>query len=134
MFDGQQIVDRFAKALDNEDYVTAKSLLSADCEYACRGELYRGPDEIVSSYQGNGDAAKAFDNIRYESSVAEAEHDAFRIEFADHISHAGHEFTFRCHQLIQIDKAGKIAKIQHVELPGQLAALESFKRKVAAGR
>jgi len=118
---------RFAKSLDNEDYAAAKSLLSDACEYACRGELYHGPRAIIASYEGNGNAANTFDSIHYESQVVAEPTGKFRIHFSDHITHGGQHFLFRCEQLIEIDDLGRIARIEHVDLPGQVEALSEFK-------
>ena len=125
------IVDQFAKALDHEDYAVAESLLDPGCVYRCRGEIFRGPTAIIASYRGNGDAAKSFDSIEYESSVSEEAHGRFRIEFRDHISHAGKSFLFCCEQIVELNDHFRIAGIEHVDLPDQVAALEQFRE--AAG-
>ncbi len=127
MIDDLRAVTRFARALDAEDYPAAKQLLSDACEYACRGIVYRGPEAIIASYRGNGDAAQAFDSIDYESHVVRESPRRFRIRFVDDISHAGQRFVFRCEQIVRTDDAGLIARIEHVDLPGQLAGLSKFR-------
>jgi hypothetical protein len=131
MSDGYQTVLRFAHALDSEDYAQAGSLLSDACVYACRGEVYRGPQAIIASYQGNGTAAKAFDSIRYESQVVAETTRRYRIGFIDHIAHAGRHLSFRCEQLIALDESGRIVSIEHLDLPGQMEALAEFKELLA---
>ena len=69
MNDGLKTVTRFALEMDAEDYAAAKRLLSDACEDACRGAIHRGPQAIIASYRGNGDAARAFESIDYESRV-----------------------------------------------------------------
>jgi hypothetical protein len=44
---------QFGTALDNDDFKTAKKLLSSDCKYTIGETLLSGPEEIVSSYEQN---------------------------------------------------------------------------------
>ncbi len=131
MPDYLQTVQRFARALDQEDYVVAASFLSDDCEYRCRGELYQGPSAIMASYQGNGTAAKSFEAVEYESDVFAVSPGAFRIRFTDHLTHAGCRLTFRCDQRIEVNHRGEIVRIEHMDLPGQMEALAAFRKLMA---
>ncbi|WP_430451673.1 hypothetical protein [Rhodopirellula europaea] len=128
MLEGRHIVEQFAKALDKEDYVMAQSLLSEVCVYECRDNRYQGPTEIIASYQVNGDAAKQFDSVEYQSEVVPQQNGQFCIHFTDRLSHRGHDFTFRCQQIVDVDETGKIACISHCDLPGQVEALSKFKK------
>lgn len=132
MQENQKIVEQFARALDQEDYPTAESTLDDDCQYLCRGERYIGPTEIIASYKGNGDAAKKFDAIEYESFVSIAENGQYRVQFSDHIEHQGRRFTFRCEQRVEINDSGLISRIEHVDLPGQRDALSEFQKSLSA--
>ncbi|KAA5543633.1 hypothetical protein FYK55_10515 [Roseiconus nitratireducens] len=125
-----QTANRFAKALDKEDYATAGSLLSERCRYNCRGERHIGPEAIIAAYQGNGNAAKSFDAIRYESQVVAESPERYHVSFVDHITHAGLQHTFRCEQWIQLDESGQICQIEHRDLPGQVAALQAFRSRL----
>lgn len=40
---------------------------------------------------------------------------------------------FECEQIVRTDKAGRIARIEHVDLPGQLEALSKFKALLGSG-
>ncbi len=121
-----RIAERFASALDAEDYATAAGFLSSDCEYSVRGRNYRGPAEIIASYKDHGDsAAQDFDEIDYRSEVRAAE-TGVAIRFIDRFSHKGRRFTFQCEQVVEIDSAGLICRIRHVDLPGQREGLEEF--------
>ena len=123
------VAERFAKALDAEDYVAAEALLSDDCEYTCRGRVYRGPAETIAAYREAGREAKgAFDGARYESAVEEVAEGVAVIEFSDHLCRGGRWFTFRCRQRIEVDGQGRIGRIEHVDLPGQREALAEFVR------
>jgi len=62
--------EKLAIALDAEDCVAARKLLTDTCEYEIRGELITGGDLIIASYQQNGEAGRGrFDQVIYESSV-----------------------------------------------------------------
>lgn len=128
MLNGLQVVERFAKALDREDYVVAASLLAEQCEYLCRGVRHHGPTEIIHSYQANGSVAKLFDAVDYESEVAATKIGQFRIRFIDHLRHGGSQFTFQCEQIINVGESEKIVRIEHCDLPGQVEALSEFKQ------
>ncbi|QEG01443.1 hypothetical protein Mal15_55190 [Stieleria maiorica] len=122
------IADQFAQALDREKYAVAESLISDRCEYHCRGSVYHGPAEIVASYQGNGDVAKQFDAVEYESTVERELNGQIRVRFVDHLTHRGQRLTFRCEQVVEIGERGKIVRIEHIDLPGQTEALAEFKK------
>jgi hypothetical protein len=130
MINRLQTARQFAAALDNEDYALAESLLDGQCIYLLRGERIEGAGAIVASYRSHGESAKAFDAIEYRSDVVAEREGRFRIHFVDHLTHAGRRHTFRCQQLVDVDPRGKIVRIEHLDLPGQLAALAQFKRRL----
>ena len=66
---GLKIATRFATALDNEEYDVAVVLLAEDIEYTCRGETHLGPASVIATYQANGEVAKTFDSVQYQSEV-----------------------------------------------------------------
>lgn len=124
-----QVVESFAKALDREDYETAFRALDPRCEYSCRGKDYQGAEQIIASYQGNGDAAQKFDLIEYESSVEPLDDGRFLIHFSDFLRHDGDELHYSCEQLAKVNVHGLICELIHREIPGQLEALTAFKQK-----
>ena len=130
MPDAHQTVERFAKALDAENYDVAASVLAADCSYSCRGESYHGPSEIIDAYRGNGDAAKMFDAVTYSSTVTAVSDYRFRVVFVDHLEYGGRQLTFRSEQIIEIGDFGMIVRIEHHDLPGQVEALAQFKKVI----
>ncbi|USN98961.1 MAG: nuclear transport factor 2 family protein [Phycisphaeraceae bacterium] len=128
-----EIVRRFAIALDREDYKAAAGLLDGSCVYSIRGQTHRGPDEIIASYKGNGDAAAVtFDEIRYESRVRDAGGGSIVVEFADHIRHGERRLDHSCEQRMRVE-AGRIVRIDHCDLPGQRESLEQFRRECGLG-
>ena len=123
------VVGRFAVALDREDYAAAAALLAAGCVYLIRGETHTGPGAIIASYRGNGEhAARSFESITYSSSVRPDGPGSAQIEFADHIRHRGMSLTHRCRQVATLGAHGLIARIEHVDLPGERERLDAFRR------
>ena len=117
-----------AKALDAEDYPTARAFLRDDCNYEIRGETIEGAEAIIASYQTNGEAGRErFDDISYESSVEEISPSEALIGYVDIISHGNCVHIHTCAQQVTIDDAGKVAQITHVDHPGQREMLEAFK-------
>ena len=125
-----ELAQRFATALDEEDYAVVVGCLAADCVYRISGEIHRGPEAIIASYRSHGEwAAKHLDRVRYESHVRDEGGDV-AIEFVDHIEQGGRAHTYRCEQRLSFDDGGQISVIEHVDLPGEGEALNDFFRAV----
>jgi hypothetical protein len=126
--DAVEIAQRFARALDHEDYPTAARLISGDCVYRIGESVFRGPTEITESYRTNGDEAAAlFESIEYASSVEPtANPGAALITFEDRIRHGERTLIHRCQQLVTLDADGRIHEIEHRDLPGERDALQAF--------
>jgi RimJ/RimL family protein N-acetyltransferase len=117
---------RFARSLDEEDYAGAAECLAANCEYEIGGTIHVGPDAIIASYRGNGEwAAQTLDSLRYESRVREGS-GVVVVEFVDRLEHGGLSHTHRCEQHLELDGAGLVVAIRHVDLPGEQDSLERF--------
>ncbi|MGF1581287.1 MAG: hypothetical protein ACFCD0_18130 [Gemmataceae bacterium] len=124
-----EVAVRFAKALDAEDYQTAESMLSEECEYLCRGQKYCSPNAIIETYRGNGASAKnEFDSIEYESDVTSIRDGVALIHFIDHLSIHERHLTFECQQLVHVGEDGRIVRIEQIGLPGQRKALAAFRQ------
>lgn len=135
MSDPPDTARRFAQALDREDYAAAMACLAPDCEYAIRGVVHRGPETIVASYRAAGEwGAGKLDGVRYESSVRAEPAGGATVTFVDHLEHRGARHTHRCEQRLGFDAAGRIRRIEHVDLPGEREALEGFFARVGIAR
>ncbi len=125
----------FAQALDNDDFALARALVDEACVYSVRGEVHHGPDAVVESYAGAAEFVRGtFDAHRYESAVDVTAPGRARIDFADHLRHAGREHTFRSHQHIELGAAGRVVRITHEDLPGQREALDRWLTIVGVAR
>jgi hypothetical protein len=124
---GLSTVQRFARALDNEDYLAALDCLSPDCAYELDGRTLHGAAAVVESYRENGEwAAEHFDEIWYESSVLALDATTAVVTFVDHVVHASRSLTHRCVQHVYLDDHGQIVRIVHIDPPGERESLERF--------
>lgn len=127
MTDPLDIARRFAQALDREDYVVAASCLAPDCVYAIHGRVLCGSEAIVASYREAGEwGAGQLDHVRFESSVRAGETGGAVVTFVDHLERRSQRHTHRCEQRLELDAAGLVRRIEHVDLPGEPEALEGF--------
>ena len=130
-----RIAKQFAQSLDNEDYLAAQQLLGPQCSYDMRGSVLTEPSSIIESYKASGEwAARELDSIEYESTVERIVNGEAVIAFIDRVQHQGKELVHRCQQIIRLDDTGLIVHIQHEDLPGELAALQTFLRRVGVAR
>ncbi len=131
----REIVVRFARALDEEDYDAASALLDAACVYDIRGERHCGPDAIIASYRSAGEwVRETFDAVAYESAVRLESDPEFVIEFADLLTHAGVHHRHECEQRVRVDGDRKIVRIEHIDLPGETERLSAYLTRVGVER
>lgn len=119
------IARAFAAALDRDDFAAAQRFLAPGCRYELRGEVLVGPEAIVASYaDASRRAHAAFDEVRWESEVVATASGA-RVRYTDVLRLRGREHRHRCAQELSVD-AGLVARIVHVDLPGEKEALAAF--------
>lgn len=121
------VAQRFAAALDANDWDAALGLLAPRCRYDCRGTTSEGGDAIVASYREIGEwVAATFADVRYASEVVSADPPHVLLEFRDHMRHGDHVLDFRCRQRLTVDADGKIVAIAHIDLPGERDKADRF--------
>jgi ribosomal protein S18 acetylase RimI-like enzyme len=127
--------ERFATALDEENYDGVAGLLSAECEYAAPKGLLIGRQAILASYRDAGVWVKSnIQIVRYESTVRITDENRAIVTFIDHLEHNGLTHTYTCQQEVDLDSGGFICRIVHQELPGEREAVESFLRVAGIDR
>jgi hypothetical protein len=72
--------------------------------------------------------------VSYSSDVRRAADNTFVVRYTDRIAHAGRSHTYQCEQVLYIGADGAVARITHVELPGQREALLRFFAEVGVSR
>ncbi len=123
----EQIVQRFAQALDRNDFPEAERYLSTDCVYLTGSEVLRGPQAILASYAQNAKwAEQALERVVYESRVETMEDGKVKIHFTDRILQGQDLHEYRCDQVISLNAAGQIARIVQEELTGEREKLNEF--------
>jgi 8-oxo-dGTP pyrophosphatase MutT (NUDIX family) len=130
----RQVAERFATALDHSDYDAAMSLLGSHADYVTAPETLHGPVAIIASYREHDEWARQhLQAVEYESSVR-VDSDRAVVTFIDHLAHEGATHTYACEQLMWVDDAGLITRIEHREIPGQREGLEAFLERVGIRR
>jgi hypothetical protein len=125
------IADRFAAALDAEDYSAAHKLLAEGCVYHTRTAIIDGPDAIIDSYRINAESAKRrFDSVEYVSDVEVSSPLSAVISFTDRLRIGVESHEFHCRQEVRIGGDGLIDEIWHEELPEERQRLKDFEDRL----
>jgi hypothetical protein len=122
----RDVAQRFASALDAEDYEAVRQLLAPSCVYHARSGVLIGSDALLASYRSAAASARLLESVEYASTVLDAGPSGAVVEFSDHLLHLGRSHTYRCRQAIRVNAAGLIETIQHEELAGERERLEAF--------
>jgi hypothetical protein len=122
-----KVVLQFADRLDRRDYDGLRDLLAADCRYELPDRRLVGCDAIIEAYRAGTEwAFAAFDQIDFESDLVAESDTSARVTFTDHLRSGERTHVFRCQQIVEWNSQGKIARIVHVDLPGEQTALREF--------
>jgi hypothetical protein len=118
---------RFAEALQKKDYKAAQKLLAPGCVYFQIARELKGPQAIVASFERTAEwGLDQFDSIERESSVKPTVDERATLTFFYKIRHKNKTLKIRSEQIIELDDAGLIGRIEHVELASQANALFKF--------
>lgn len=121
---------QFARALDIEDYATARSLLAIDCVYEIGEKTLVGIDDIIASYEKNSvEAPKRFDAIEYASAIESTGGREAVIAFTDRVRLGDAWHDYHCRQHVVVGMDGLIASIRHEEIPGERERLNAFESR-----
>ncbi len=133
----------FVSTLDREDFAGTRGVIDPACVYVFRGTEMRGAEAIVGSYAAAAEwARESFDQIRYESAIADEGEDGdgrrrFRVRFVDLTRHKGVDHRHECEQVVFVgsppaggERSGLIERIEHVDLPGERERLLAFLERV----
>lgn len=123
-----------AEALDRSDEAAARPLLAPGCVYDLGGRRLVGPDAILASYRASAEWATAhFDQVRYESRVRPETAGRVAVTYVDHLARGGRSLTYTCEQWLTVDADGRVARIEHRDLPGEPEALRAYFDAVGLG-
>ncbi len=131
----QRVAAAFAQALDHDDYVGAARWLASDAVYEIGERTLVGSVAILASYADASTwAAHAFDEVRYESEIGEADGDSVTVTYTDHLAKGGRRHTHRCRQRLTLNDEGRVSRIVHEEIAGEREALDAFFRATGVER
>jgi hypothetical protein len=122
-----RIAKAFSQTLDGDDFERATDFLDADCIYNTGRTELRGAQAIVASYRESSHwGRKNLDEVHYQSSIENCEDRQATILFIDRLKKGASQHEYRCKQQIFVSKAGKIYRIEQVEIEGQRVRLNKF--------
>ena len=130
-----EVVTELAKALDSDDYDTARKCLAEDCHYDTGREIISGADAIIDSYRDSSEwGNEILDELIFKSEVQETSGDSVTVMYIDlmfknHLTHR-HE----CRQVCTVGSDGKVVSIVHHDLPGENESLFKFFKKCGIER
>lgn len=128
----QDTAEKFADALDNNDFVLAKSFLSENCTYKIGDKILRGPDEIMNLYEDNMEKArKKLDSLTWGKGYIESvEGNVVSIIFTDYLTHKNLKHIHKIRQLLTFNSDEYIMHIENIELPGETNKLKEYFKQV----
>ena len=122
---------RFAKALDEDDFESAKAYLAQNCQYVVGEKEMHGPEEIIQSFREGSDKAKrVFDQVDFGSEILRIDGKNVTIQFTDLIQIKGQSLVYSSKQHMEFGEDGLIVRIVHEEIPGELEALEAVLKRL----
>lgn len=125
------IAENFALKMDQDDFDSAKEFLSVSCEYVSGENIFKGPEEIMSSYKNHSDFAKTtFESVIYKSKVCALDDRSFEATYFDILIKDGKTHTYSCKQIINFGEDNKIISIRHVDISGEFERLKQFYNEV----
>ena len=121
----------FAKALDKDDFESAKAYLAQNCRYLTGEKDMHGPDAIIQGFrEGSEKAKRLFDHVDYGSEILDISAAGVVVQFTDLIEITGQNHVYSSRQHLEFGDDGLIVRIVHEEIPGELEALEAIIKKL----
>jgi hypothetical protein len=124
-----------ATALDASDYNAARNLMDTECAYDPGTRTITGREAIIASYREADDWGRTtLDQVVFKSTVCMLADRRAAIDYLDRLRHRGHAHDHRCRQIVTVNDDGLVAHIEHVDLPGEPEALQTFFEQVGVQR
>ncbi len=129
------VAERFAHALDVDDFRGAAGLLEEGCLYRLRGEEIRGRERVIWSFTRASEWAHSnLDQVTYEHSVDTHSELNATIRFIDVFEHSGEKIVHECLMHVELGPNGPIRKLTLEELPGERERVDAFLNNVGVQR
>jgi hypothetical protein len=122
-----EIAERFACALDADDFPAASRLLAEDCQYKTGRNDLRGREQVISSFREASTWARArFETVTYEHALEPKSESATVIRFVDIFEHRGRRLVHVCLMHVAFGTDSLIQSLVLEELPGEREQLLAF--------
>ncbi len=126
------LAKEFAEHMDANRYIEAGVILSPECRYKFRDDIFLGKDAILKTYIDNYNSAlKKLDEIQFSSEIIPLGNGVFKLKYLDRIRKGEITHDHRCEQIISF-KSGEIVEIEHIDLSGEDESLQAFFRKIGS--
>lgn len=123
-----ETAEALAKALDKDDFETAKSLMGPGVVYQIGDDRLVGPEAVVDSYRrASGMAHALFDTVDYDHVIQGViEQNTVRIRYSDLLGVGEDQHSHIAVQDITIDPTLGIVEIVDRPVPGEREKLDGF--------
>lgn len=122
------VAERFATALDRDDYETVASVLAEEVSYSIGDDVLLGREAVVESYRTASKMAhQLFDQVEYGHTVISTDDPTtFRISYTDTLTVGEESLTHMAEQHVTVATEEVVTRIVNVELPGEREAVDAF--------
>lgn len=129
-------VETLAQALDDDDYVTAASVMADNVEYTIGDEKLHGRDAVIDSYRAGSEMARRiFDRVDYSHEVVPTDDPrVFSISYTDALTASGETLTHMVEQIVTVRPGDGVARIRNVDLPGEAEKVDDFMKRHGLSR
>lgn len=132
------VAEKFARALDADDYESASVLLHDDCAYDTGKKVLLGKRQIIESYLENSNwVHSTFDEVIFESEIEHAfvSGEVVPVRYTDRIRKDGLSHIHQCRQILTVNGTSQlITSIEHQEIDGESARLSAFFKRCGVQR
>jgi hypothetical protein len=125
------LAEKFATLIDRKEFDLAAEMVAEDCVYVGDASPHEGRRGVIAMYREYAsEMGKAFDEVRYNSTVEVIDGDTCRIVFTDSIRKGEKWHDAKTAQIIRFNSEGFVVQIEQKEIPGELQAMRSFMMSV----
>ena len=123
----KHMVETLARALDEDDYDTARTVLAPGVTYEVKGQVLEGPDDVLDSYRDASSMAhRIFDGVGYDHVISQGSDSGFVVDYRDVLTIGDETLVHHARQEYTVDPERGVVHIVNVELPGEAKRVDDF--------
>ncbi len=131
----RDLVSTLARALDNDDYETARTALAPDVRYEVKGSVLEGPEAVLESYRGASEMAhRVFDAVGYDHEITSEDGKTFVVNYTDALTIEDETLVHHARQIYTVEPGRGVTQIVNVELPGEADRVDQFLSRYGRSR